>query len=583
MDILKIHKISDLIKPNIITVLIFLISFFVFTSSAGTRMYIDDEAVILDQFYNLIHGSLSLETFKINSNGIYLVFNNHIYGKFSYSLLILSMPVYYVLKTIDLLYGGHLFLLQLWALNGGVIAYLIAVTRKIKYPELFGVISYFVLISVNMYYFKPINFPKWGEWLSIEFTNILISSFLVVFVYLLFKKLFNDKIALFVSFFVIFATPISFYAITLKHHTLSLFLTVLAFYFFNKKLEKNNDKYIYYAYLAAGLCVWTRILDGLVLLAALLVTDIVIFKRGIKYIIPVSIIIIVSLIPFFTFNYLTLGNPLSVMENTPQTGAMAKMRPGQDIIILNQEPTNLEQNILLEKLGYINNAEFRDDWFNIFFDVIFLKLQNTFGIFLVSPFLIISLGFIITWIRRKIKLNPMDIFFGLYILLFVPLHKDYLISILKYTSGMLEYRYFLILYVILLYFSLRIDKIKDLIENNLKTIFLLYCLILVLGIIYFIGNFPLPFMNIYYYAALITSLSIITALSTGFLASGRKKATAILDKLTLFIIAMSLSLASMFLLFYFWVVNMTYMSPSQNYTILPILQKVLEWMYQNVL
>ena len=228
------ERIWELIITNKNSVLIFLISFFILTSFAGTRMYIDDEAVILDQFYNLIHGSISLETFKINSNGIYLVLNDHIYGKFSYSLLILSLPVYYFLRAMDLLYGGHLFLLQLWALSGGFIAYLIAGTRKIKYPELFGVISYFVLIAINMYYFKPINFPKWGEWLSIEFTNILITSLLVVFVYLLFRKFFSDKIAFFASLFLIFATPISFYAITLKHHTLSLFLTLLAFYFFSE-------------------------------------------------------------------------------------------------------------------------------------------------------------------------------------------------------------------------------------------------------------------------------------------------------------------------------------------------------------
>lgn len=572
----------ELLKNNKNIALLFLISFFILTSFAGTRLYMTDEAVVLDQFYNLIHGSLSLETFKINSNGIYLVFNNNIYGKFSYSLLILSLPVYYFLKTIDLLYGGHLFLLQLWALSGGVIAYLIAVTRKIKYPELFGVISYFVLIAVNMYYFKPINFPRWGEWLSIEFTNILISSFLVILVYLLFRKFFNDKIALFASFFVIFATPISFYAITLKHHTLSLFLTVLAFYFFNKKLEKNNDKYIYYAYLAAGLCVWTRILDGVVLLTALLVTDLVIFKRGIKYMILVSIIIIVSLIPFFTFNYLTLGNPLSVMENTPQTGAMAKMQPGQDVIILNQESTNTEQVKLMKELGFKEKIEPKNHWLNILLASIFLKSQNTFGVFLISPFLIIALGFIIAWIRRKIRLNPMDKFFGLYILLFVPLHKDYLISIIIYTPEMLEYRYFLILYIILIYFALRIDKIRDLIEKNLQTIFILFSIISVLGLIYFIVEFPIPFLNIYYYAALITSISLIALVSTNLLAPNKIPA-AVFDKILVFIIGLSLSLASTFLLFYYWVVNMTYMSPSQNFTILPVLQKVMEWMYRIIL
>ncbi len=320
----------------------------------------------------------------------------------------------------------------------------------------------------------------------------------------------------------------------------------------------------------------------MVLLIALLVTDIVIFKRGIKYVLPVSIIIIVSLIPFFTFNYLTLDNPLSVMENTPQSGKMANMQPGKDVIILTQEPTNSEQVKLMKEFGFKGGVEIKSNWLNILLGSTFLKIQNTFGIFLISPFLIIALGFMIAWIKRKIKLNPMDKFFGLYILLFVPLHKNYLISIIIDTPDMLEYRYLLILYILLLYFALRIDKIKDLVENNLQTIFIWFSIISVLGIIYFIEKFPVPFIDIYYYAALITSISLIALVSTNHLAPDKIPA-AILDKILVFFIGLSLSLASSFLLFYYWVMNMTYMSPSQNFTILPLMQNIIEWMYRVIL
>ena len=156
----------------------------------------------------------------------------------------------------------------------------------------------------------------WGELLSIEFTNILLSSFLILFVYLLFRNFFGDKIAIFASFFIIFATPISFYAISLKHHALTLFLTVLAFFFFYKFIEKKENRFMYFAYMLAGFCIWTRILDGVVLLSTLLITDIIIFRRNIKYIFFISLIITASLLPFFSFNYLILGNPVSVMENT---------------------------------------------------------------------------------------------------------------------------------------------------------------------------------------------------------------------------------------------------------------------------
>ncbi len=47
---------------------------------------------------------------------------------------------------------------------------------------------------------------------------------------------------------------------------------------------------------------------------------------------------------------------------------------------------------------------------------------------------------------------------------------------------------------------------------------------------------------------------------------GWAESSAILDKLFVFIIGLSLSLASIFLLIYYWVVSMTYISPSQNFT-----------------
>lgn len=560
-------------------ILVFFTSLFVFISFAGTRLFLSDDGVILNQFYNLIHGSISIENLKINLiEGIYLIIGDKLYGKFSYSLLFLSLPVYYILKYIDMLYGVHLFTLQLWAFSGGVIVYTIAKTRQIKHPEIAGAISYFILIAaVNMYFFKPIYFPVWGELLSIEFTNILISSFLVLFVYLFFKNLFSDKLAIFASFFVIFATPVSFYAITLKHHSLSLLLTVLTFYFFYKYQMKKEKKFIYSAYALAGLCVWTRILDGAVLLAALLLIDIVISRRSAKYILSILIIIVISLMPFFSFNYLILGDPFSLMEKTQGSEKPITVRSGQDMILFQANTSNPVLDDLLKSLGYSENAELKSDGLNVLLDITFLKLQNTFGIFLVSPFLIVALAFMIDRIKQKIKLNTIDKFLGVYTILFIYSYKDYLLMIISGTAMVLEYRYLLILYITLLYFALRINKVKDLIESRLKIILLLYVVILIMILSYFIREFPVPFMNIYYYAALITSLSLLMLLSISLLAKNTRSFVPILDSLIIFAMATSLALASSFLLFYYWYASMIYISPSQNYTILPVLEIAKAW------
>jgi len=574
-------KIVKLIESNRIPIILFFISLFIFLSFAGTRMLFSDEGVIVSQFYNFIHGSLDLQTAKVNvESGIYITVENHLYGKFSYSLLILSLPVYFVLRNIDYLYGAHLFLLQIWALSGGISVYLLAKTWKIKNAASGGFVSYIILILINLRSFNPVYFPKWGEIISIEFTNILISSFLVLMVYFLFRNLFNNKIAIFASLFVIFATPISFYSITLKHHSLALLLTVLAFYFFYKYQERKENRFIYSAYLLAGLCIWARIAEGAALLLSLLIIDILFFRRSIKHIALILLIILISLIPFFTFNQLILGSPFSIIEAHPLSDTPMKMQVEKNMIRLNESAFKDRQIELLNNLGFIWNPEIRTGFLDIMSDITIRKLGNTFGLLLISPFLITAFAFVIDRIKKKIRLNVIDKLLGLYAIIFVLVHKNYILLIITDTPIVLEYRYLLIMYIVLLYFALRIDKIRDLIENNFKKTVQLYAAAVIILILYFISIFPPPFMNIYYSLALITSIILLISVSMSLLIENNKPLTDLLDKITLFLIALSLAQASIILIFYYWVVTITYISPSQNYTILPILESILKWMYQ---
>jgi 4-amino-4-deoxy-L-arabinose transferase-like glycosyltransferase len=547
-------------------------------------MLFSDEGVIVNQFYNFVHGSLELKIAKVNvERGIYITVENHLYGRFSYSLLILSLPVYFLLQNIDLFYGAHLFLLQLWALIGGICVYLALKTWKIKNAAITGLVSYLILMMINLRYFNSIYFPKWGEIISIELTNILITSFIVLMVFFLFRKMFGNKTAIFASLFVIFATPISFYALTLKHHSLAVLLTFLAFYFFYKYQEKKDNKFIYAAYILAGLCVWTRTLDGAALMISLLIIDILFLRRNIKHIALISIIILVSLIPFFTFNQLILGNPFSIMELHPLSDTPMKMGIEKNMIVFSESPFKARQIELLDKLGFRWNPEIRTGLLYVLWDISIMKLGNTFGILLISPFLITAFAFVIDRIKWKTGLNATDKLLGLYAIIFVLLHKNYILSIITDTPIVLEYRYLLIMYIILLYFALRINKVRGLIESNFNKIALLYAAAVIIILLYFIRGFPSPFMNIYYSLALITSCILLISLSMSLLIKNKKPLTDLLDKMTLFLIALSLAQASILLIFYYWVVTITYISPSQNYTIVPILENILKWMYQALL
>jgi len=67
------------------------------------------------------------------------------------------------------------------------------------------------------------------------------------------------------------------------------------------------------------------------------------------------------------------------------------------------------------------------------------------------------------------------------------------------------------------------------------------------------------------------------------LIENKKPVTALMDKSILFFMALSLAEATLLLLFYYWVVTITYISPSQNLTLIPIMGDVLKWMYQVLL
>ncbi len=590
----KKEKIIDFFESNKIPLLVFFSSMFIFISFAGTRLFLSDEGVILDQFYNLINGSLALKIAKINANnGMFITIGNNLYGKFSYSLLILSLPTYYIMNIIDGFYGAHLFILQLWAVSGGIVIFLIGKIRNMNHAIEGGIVSYIILVIANLYFFKPIYFPEWGELMSIEFTNIMISSFLILIIYLFFKNFFSARIALFAAFFILFATPIPFYAISLKHHILTLFLTLMSFFFFYKNYEKKDNKFIYLAYIFAGICVWTRILDGLVLLASLLITDVLIFRRSTKYIISISMVILISLLPFFIFNFLILGNPFSIIENSPLTSEPVKIITAKDYIVLEANPKKATQVELMKDLGYTWDGKIKGYWFEVFGYSMFSKLINTFGIFLVSPFLIAALGFIVSAMKRKIKWNLVDkllglytiLLFGIYGILHILFNISPLVYVITDTPVSLEYRYLLILYIILLYFVLRIDKVREMIEKRLGTIVKLYGVILIIYIVYFIAGFPINFIKIYYYTSIIITSLLFLFMITYHLTKERKRTISqdMHGNFLLLLIAFAIAQASAFLLFYYWIVNMTYLSPSQNITIIPILNNIIEWMYRTII
>jgi len=276
---------------------------------------------------------------------------------------------------------------------------------------------------------------------------------------------------------------------------------------------------------------------------------------------------------------LILGSPFSIIEQHPLTDTPMRMQIEKNMITLNESPLKVQQTELLSKLGFIWNVDIRTGFIDIFSYIMILKLGNTFGILLISPFLIIAFAFIVEMIRSRIKLENIDKLFGLYFIIYILLYKDNILSIVRDTPMALEYRYLLVLYIIILYFALRINVVRDLIENNLKKIVLLSIIFAIILALILIISYPLPFMKIYYFLSFFTMFVVLVITLTILFVNDKKY----LDRAMTFFMALSLAEASILLLFYYWIITITYISPSQNYTILPVTGSIFKWMYQILL
>jgi hypothetical protein len=330
-----------------------------------------------------------------------------------------------------------------------------------------------------------------------------------------------------------------------------------------------------------------------VLLVSLAIADIFVSRRRFKHLLSIFFIILISLLPFFIFNYLILGDPFSITDNTPLTDKNTSLTVAKDFISLGGNQSTIRQAQLLNELGYVWKGNIKDYWSEIIVYALFFKFANTFGVFLVSPFLILAIAFILYIIMKKIKLNAIDkllglyivILFGVYFILLEFFNKNALMSLLTDTPMELEYRYLLILYIILLYFALRVDKVREMIEKKSGTILKLYGIILITYIIYFIAGFPINFINVYYYTSIIIASLLFLFMITYYPIKKRKRTMnlGMQGNFILLLIAFAIAQGSAFLLFYYWIVNMSYISPSQNITIIPVLNYIIEWMYRTII
>ncbi|MCX9012756.1 MAG: hypothetical protein OIN66_16765 [Candidatus Methanoperedens sp.] len=506
---------NKIFTPDNWSVILFLTALIFLISMWDIHIFLQDEKPLVNQLVNLEYGSLSLDRIKIPLGAAWsFEKDGATYSVYSHAVPIFAMPFYLILYFISFFIEIAMFFALFWSLLIILLGYSLA--RKFNNGNIlkFCIVISFFILGLNLFLYKPIPFDAWGELISIQFFNILITSAGVVLIYQLFRAMFNENSGLFAAIVFLFATPYSFWGVGVKEHALSIFLSLASFFFFYNYLTLRNPGFVYTAYGLSGIIAWGRVFDALPLFFSLYFVDIFFvkgfFKEPLKgmrfrqarsffnYSVKIFVIMVIALLPYFINNYLVIGNPVFFLGYGPQAEiTVATPLVEKDIKTGILAVSDYSMSIL--KTLRIIPVYFDNYWSKLGLEAVTKSIFRIFyipevpvksSIFQINPLLSIILPISIIFLsklRRTCKLQGgsflkaigtglglMDI---LFILMFILVFVFYMPFNYKHSDGFsYDYRYFAIFYIPLIYWAVRSlnAMFPSYVEVNLGEIFSLF-------------------------------------------------------------------------------------------------------------
>lgn len=595
-----------------LTALIFLISMW------DVHIFFQDEKPVVNSLVNLEYGSLSLDIIKIPLGAAsYIDRGDKIYPGDSLAGPVFALPVYILLSMISFFINVALFFILVWSLLIILLGYYF--TKKFNDLNILKLCTVFSvsLFVMNIALYKPILFEDWGELVSMQFFNIVITSITTVLIYQLFKAIFNERMGVFAALIFLFATPYSFWGVGVKDHALSVFLASAGFFLFYKYLITHNLRFAYIAYGLIAIDAWVRIENALVLFFSMYLIDIIFiqnfFNCGLKiklqhiksllsHSAKVYAVMVIFLLPYFLNNYLVFGNPflsdyslpheLSVQapENLTDKKEMIKISVSiiSKYVLRILEPIRITSIFLYRYLG-----EYGLDTESAFKILFHSDRPIKSSIFQINPLLSIILPFLVISALRLVKtlimkkesylkeikarINPIDLFFLLVIILMFTLYA----RVYQTRDGdgySFDYRYFVLLYIPLIYFTVRslYSMFPSYIEDNLSNILSLFSIFSILtlysSIIFLYEFFKPDYLSVTRLINSISTIYILIIITYTGIYTIRGK-----TKYLKYIISMSLSLS------FLWVFMSDILGRTQTYDrgvsmMLPVSQYIHEFL-----
>jgi Dolichyl-phosphate-mannose-protein mannosyltransferase len=440
------------------------------------NIFINDEVTLAAQLINLGHGVLSLETtptllyegLSFGASGPMLAFTyqGHVYAFYTHALAVFAAPFYGLLYVISATVGIRLFFAGLWSFSIFMVSRLLG--RRWGKPRLGRDLGVFVglgLLIINGYVatkLPPLVFDQWGALMAIQLFNILATSVIVILSLSIFRRYFDDgRVAAFGAAYILVATPVTFWAVAAKDHTASVLLIVASIWSLYTYLLDGKTRYRYLSYALVGLSFWVRVFDAIPLFIAIVVTDLLTSEGRIKAVVTAVMSVTLAMVPYFINNYLLFGNPFlspvylsAHQEIAQQTSNTAATTSSALFATIERLPT-----LFFSEWNMQSSANWPQHLYNVLF---YANMPVTLSVFQICPLLIIPLFAALPYVVQKLarfkrgavslKINKKQ---AIAVTFFVCIIAHLIIYAPFQEQGFgLDMRYFLPLYIPLLFFTL---------------------------------------------------------------------------------------------------------------------------------
>src|SRR5665647_221659 len=487
------------------------------------NIFINDEVTLAAQLINLGHGVLSLETtptrlyegLSFGGSGPMLAFTyqGHVYAFYTHALAVFAAPFYALLYIISATVGIRLFFASLWSFSIFMVSWLLG--KRWGKPRLGRDLGAFValgLLIINTYVatkLPPLVFDQWGALMAIQLFNILATSAIVLFSLSIFRRYFaNGRIAAFGAAYILVATPVTFWAVSAKDHTASVLLIVASIWSLYMYLLDGKTRYRYLSYILVGISFWVRVFDAIPLLIAIVLTDLLTSEGRIKALITAAVSVTLGMVPYFINNFLLFGNPFlspvylsAHQEIAQQTSSAAASTSSALFATIQRLPT-----LFFSTWDVQSSANWPQHLYHVLF---YVNMPVTLSIFQICPLLIVPLFAALPYVVQKLssfkrgavrlKIEKKR---AIAVTFFVCIVAHLIIYAPFQEQGFgLDMRYFLPLYIPLLFFTLASIRDVLMFEGRIERAFAAAWIIFTGLVLVYIALFALKT------SSLISSLS----------------------------------------------------------------------------